>query len=121
MMAVKMPAGHLTSQPTDWHQDWINFPFDRVGFLSFWIALDEIPAERGAMRFLSGSHREGPLGRREFGGARHVVEYYPRLLDRYEISPPLDLQPGDCTVHNGMVIRSAPENATDQPRWAYIC
>src|SRR6476469_5752017 len=55
LMAVKMPSGHLASQPTGWHQDWVNFPFDRVGFLSFWFALDDMPPERGVMRFLNGS------------------------------------------------------------------
>ena len=33
MMAVKMPSGHTASGPTGFHQDWVNFPFDRVGFL----------------------------------------------------------------------------------------
>jgi hypothetical protein len=120
LLAVKMPAGHASSLPTTWHQDWINFPFDRVGFLTFWIALDDISAEQGAMRFLSGSHKEGPLGRRNFGDASDVVEYYPTLRERYELSPPLELSAGDATVHTGLVVHSAPENATDRPRWAFV-
>jgi hypothetical protein len=118
LLAVKMPAGHEGSLPTTWHQDWVNFPFDRVGFLTFWIALDEIRAEQGAMRFLSGSHKEGPLGRRNFGDASDVMEYYPALAERYEMSPPLDLHAGDATVHTGLVVHGAPENVTDRPRWA---
>jgi hypothetical protein len=120
LLAVKMPAGHEASLPTTWHQDWINFPFDRVGFLTFWIALDDISAEQGAMRFLSGSHHEGPLGRRYFGDASDVVEYHPDLLERYEMSPPLVLRPGDATVHTGLVVHGAPENSTDRPRWALV-
>src|SRR3954447_4057756 len=34
LMAVKMPEGHAASQPTGFHQDWVNFPFDRIGFLT---------------------------------------------------------------------------------------
>jgi hypothetical protein len=120
LMAVKMPEGHAASKPTGWHQDWVNFPFDRVGFLTFWIALDEIPPERGSMRFLSGSHRAGPLGKMGLLGGTEVIEYYPELVDEYEMSPPLHMKAGDATVHNGMVVHGAPENSTDKPRWAFI-
>src|SRR5207249_434106 len=70
MMAVKMPAGEKASGPTGWHQDWVNFPFDRVGFLTFWFALDEITPEMGAMRFYQGSHKAGPLGKMGIGGGK---------------------------------------------------
>jgi ectoine hydroxylase-related dioxygenase (phytanoyl-CoA dioxygenase family) len=121
MLAVKMPEGHVASQPTGFHQDWVNFPFDRVGFLTFWIALDEIPPERGSMRFYSGSHQAGPLGKMGLIGGPEIPDYYPDLKNRYELSPPLHLQPGDATVHNGMVVHGAPRNSTDQPRWTFIC
>jgi hypothetical protein len=45
-MAVKMPSGHAANQSTDYPQDFINFPFDRVGFLTFWFALSDMPPER---------------------------------------------------------------------------
>jgi hypothetical protein len=121
LMAVKMPEGHAASQPTGFHQDWVNFPFDRIGFLTFWIALDEIPPERGSMRFLNRSHQAGPLGKMGLLGGPEVTDYYPGLKDRYELSPPLHMQAGDATVHNAMVVHGAPGNATDQPRWAFIC
>ena len=119
LVAVKMPSGHPAGQPTEFHQDFPNFPFDRKGMLSFWIALEDMPAERGVMRFLNRSQREGSLGRLGFG-AGDMTDYYPDLLDRYEMSPPLDLKAGDCTVHNGLVVHGAPQNSTDKPRWAYI-
>ncbi len=120
MMAVKMPQGHTASQPTGWHQDWVNFPFDRVGFLTFWIALDDIPPERGAMRFLQGSHHAGPLGKMGLNTDIDVVGYYPGLKERYPVSPEIHLVAGDATVHNGMVVHGAPENSTDKARWALI-
>jgi ectoine hydroxylase-related dioxygenase (phytanoyl-CoA dioxygenase family) len=120
MMAVKMPTGHAASGPTGFHQDWVNFPFDRAGFLSFWIALDDIPPERGSMRFLSGSQKAGPLGKMGLGGGPQLTEYYSDLTDRYPMSPPLHLRAGDATVHNGLVVHGAPPNSTDAPRWAAI-
>jgi hypothetical protein len=120
MMAVKMPSGHVASGPTGFHQDWVNFPFDRVGFLTFWIALDEIPPERGAMRFHSGSHKAGPLGKMGLISGMELPDYYPDLHERYPLSPPLHLHTGDATVHTGLVVHGAPPNTTDKPRWAAI-
>jgi ectoine hydroxylase-related dioxygenase (phytanoyl-CoA dioxygenase family) len=120
LLAVKMPEGHLASGPTGFHQDWVNFPFDRIGFLTFWIALDDIPPERGSMRFLSHSHEAGPLGKMGLVSGVQVTEYYPDLAERYELSPPLHLRAGDATVHNGLVVHGAPPNSTDRARWAYI-
>jgi hypothetical protein len=121
MLAVKMPEGHTASKPTGFHQDWVNFPFDRVGFLTFWIALDEIPPERGSMRFHSGSHQAGPLGKMGLLSGQEVPDYYPDLKDRYPLSEPLHLNAGDATVHNGMVVHGAPANSTDKARWAFLC
>jgi ectoine hydroxylase-related dioxygenase (phytanoyl-CoA dioxygenase family) len=124
MMAVKMPAGEKASGPTGFHQDWVNFPFDRVGFHTFWFALDAITPEMGAMRFYQGSHKAGPLGKMGLvpgSSPVEVPEYYPDLKQRYPLSDPITLNPGDATVHNGMVVHGAPENTTDKPRWVFLC
>lgn len=120
LMGVKMPEGHAASKPTGWHQDWVNFPFDRAGMLTFWIALADMPPERGVMRFLSKSKQEGPLGKMGLLGGKEVIEYYPELLDRYEMSEPFGLKAGDATVHNALTVHGAPANTTDAPRWAFI-
>jgi len=121
MMAVKMPAGEVASAPTGFHQDWVNFPFDRGGFLTFWFALDEITPEQGAMRFYQGAHKAGPLGKMGLISGMPVDEYYPDLKDRYPLSEPIHLNAGDATVHNGMVVHGAPENSTERPRWVFLC
>jgi hypothetical protein len=121
MMAVKMPTGSAASGPTGFHQDWVNFPFDRAGFLTFWFALDEITANMGAMRFYEGSQGAGPLGKMGLLDGKPVDEYYPDLKKRFPLSEPINLHPGDATVHNGLVVHGAPENSTDKPRWVFLC
>jgi ectoine hydroxylase-related dioxygenase (phytanoyl-CoA dioxygenase family) len=115
MVACKMPAGREGSSATRWHQDLCNIPLDRTGGLSVWVALCDIPPERASMRFLSGSFREGPLGRGD-----NLLGRYPWLEQTYELSPPLHLRPGDATVHGALTFHSAPENTTDSPRWPFI-
>ena len=117
LVAVKVPSGEEgASERTGYHQDLPNHPQDRIGTLTIWIALDDVSPEQGSMRFVSGSHREGPLGR----GARDQLEEYPALLDRLELSPPLYLHPGDATCHDGLTIHGAPANTGTKARWSFI-
>lgn len=126
MLAVKPPAGSTSrSGDTPFHQDYPNRHFDRVGNVTFWIALESMPAERGIPRFRSGSHRLGPLGHytgQRFSGSagQDVHETYPWLAERCPLSEPRDMEAGDATAHSGLVLHAAPANTTDAPRWAYI-
>ena len=114
-LACKMPAGHGGSDPTSWHQDMRFMPHDRAGSVNVWIALDEVTPERGSLRFLSSSHAEGAVG-----WADDLSTERPDLFDRYELSPPLHMKPGDATIHHSYTIHGAPANETDSPRWTYI-
>ena len=119
-MFVKVTAEQQGIE-TPWHQDLPHHPLDRHGALGIWVALVHCPPEKGAMRFLNGSHRAGLFGRfsnRTDGVS--LIDENPWLLDRYEISPPLDLRPGDATVHDFAVVHYAPANTTDSPRWVYL-
>jgi hypothetical protein len=109
---------------TPWHQDLPQHAFDRGGALTMWIPLVDCPAAKGTMRFLTGSHRAGPLGRfgRRADGTERtedVVDTYPEVSTRYPVSAPLNLRVGDVTVHDALTVHSAPENETDSIRWVY--
>lgn len=119
-LTCKAPAGMPGNQATPYHQDYPGSPFDREGSVNIWVALNDIPAERGSMRFLSGSHHEGPLGRMGRADFDDVTVEYPKLTEIYEWSPPLDLKAGDATVHHGCTVHGGPANTTDDYRWAYI-
>lgn len=108
-----------SGQSTAYHQDSAEHGSDRVGELQFWLALDEVTPEMGAMRFLSGVHRAGPLGS-VFNDGPDLLGLYPKLPDLYRMSPPFHYQPGDATVHHGYMVHGAPPNSTDRARWSYI-
>lgn len=105
---------------TNYHQDSAEHGSDRAGELQFWMALDEVTPEMGAMRFLSGSHRAGPLGTVLRAGEPDLLGRYPKLVDLYPLSDPFHYQPGDTTVHHGYTVHGAPPNVTDRPRLSYI-
>ena len=116
MVTCKRPAGSDgANAASTYHTDAPVYPLDRAGGFTFWIALDEVTPERGSMRFLSGSHREGLMG-----PTANIFEGYPKLREIYEFSPPVVLQPGDATIHDWRTVHGGPENGTDRARWAYI-
>jgi hypothetical protein len=116
---VKAPAAEQGTK-TPWHQDQPYTPFDRQGGLTIWIALNDVPPERGSMRFYSGSHKLGCIGRHELDvDGADALDEYPWIADEFPLSPPLHLHPGDATVHDRTLLHAAPENSTEEPRWAY--
>jgi hypothetical protein len=120
---VKLPAGRRTGRGgnglTGWHQDYAAAGSDRSGALLFWIALDDLPPEKGTMAFLNGSHRYGALGHFSTYGEGSVLDSYPELLDDCPSSGLQSYAAGDVTVHSNMCVHSAGLNVTDGPRWTY--
>ena len=116
---VKPPASG-GGEPTLWHQDWPEWPIDRRGSLGFWLALNDITEEMGSLQFLNESRKVGPLGMRPRNNPDlQLTDEYPWLLDEFEVSPKLHLNPGDATVHDGLTVHSAGPNRSDNMRWAY--
>jgi Phytanoyl-CoA dioxygenase (PhyH) len=117
---VKLPkSGGTGFEATGFHTDHsVVMPWDRVGKMNFWCALDVVTPEQGSMRFYSGSHRLGDLGK-YFPDGVSVVDAYPKLGEWCPLSPPLTLQPGDATVHQAGCVHGAAENTSGRPRWAY--
>ena len=105
---------------TQYHQDSAQHGSDRVGELQFWLAMVEVTPEMSAMRFVSRSHREGPLGSIGGDGQGDLLKQFPNLTSVLELSPPFYYQPGDCTVHHGYTIHGAPVNTTDKSRWSFL-
>jgi len=120
---TKPPASVGTRQSV-WHQDYPYNPIDRRGFVSVWVAVDDVTEEMGAMRFVPGSHRLGPLGRFDLVGREHDWHETLRPEDMELVSDPVTqpLLAGEATVHDGLTLHGAGENLSDRPRrgWTII-
>jgi len=111
-----------SSQPTLFHQYGAGLPYDRGGWVAFWVALDHIIPEMGTVRFVDRSHHLGALGnmRDQSGNVKdELFNVYPQLGDM-KLTEPLEFQPGDVSAHTMYTVHGAAANDTDTPRWALI-
>ncbi|GAA3553696.1 phytanoyl-CoA dioxygenase family protein [Nonomuraea rosea] len=114
-LLVKEPGEHGA---TEFHQDFPWMPMDRSAMLTVWLALADVPADMGSLRFYDGSHRCGLLGRSFTRPGDDQLSQHPWLKE-LELSPPLDLKAGDATVHHALTVHGAPANRRDRPRLSF--
>jgi ectoine hydroxylase-related dioxygenase (phytanoyl-CoA dioxygenase family) len=103
---------------TEFHQDFPWMPMDRSAMLTIWLALVDVPAEMGSLRFYNGSHRYGILGRSFTRDGDDQLTQHPWLKE-LELSPPLDLAAGDATDHHALTVHGAAANHKDTPRLSF--
>ncbi len=117
---VKPPA-RVGTRETVWHQDYPYNPIDRRGMLTIWLALEDVPAESGALRFVPRSHRLGPLGRFDLVSGDHGLGDILRSDDLATVGEPVTvpLRAGDATVHDALTLHGAGPNRSDRPRRAW--
>lgn len=102
-----------------WHQDGGRFwGLDRDPILQIWTALDDAPAEAGAVEVIPGSHRQGlatPLG-----GV--IPEPIVRARRAEEQSLPLPARAGEAMLLHNHVWHRSLVNRTGKPRRAFsVC
>jgi len=114
-MLVK-PAGD--SRATEFHQDQPYWPHTGAAEpITAWIALVDVPVERGCMSFLPGSHRATYVPRHELDQKRGLFALAPELDWAPRVTLPL--QAGDCTFHHGRTAHYAGPNMTGVERMAH--
>jgi len=104
---------------TEFHQDAPYWPHDGSRHsLSAWVALVDVPVERGCMTFLPGQQHRHDIrpvdltDRTDLFSVAEDLTYLPRVT--------VPLRAGDVTFHNSYTPHSANPNATDQARLAHV-
>ena len=110
----KQPGGRIT----DYHVDAAFWPLQPAALTTtIWIALVDVPREKGCMAFATGSHKLSPdaefvdiFNAQEEIAIGDNLRHYP-----WEWLP---LEQGDCSFHSGLVYHRAGGNQTDSMREA---
>ena len=104
---------------TEFHQDAPYWPHaGSRASLSAWIALVDVPVERGCMTFIPGSQHHQDLRSQNLADRDDMFRAAPDL--RWEERLTIPLRAGDCTFHNAYLAHSATPNLTDDPRIAHV-
>ena len=113
---IKQPHNEA---PTEFHQDRPYWPFIKARHtLSAWIALVDVPVERGCMTFIPGSQQYDNLRPQDLRNAHDFLSLAPDLTWTKRVTVPL--RAGDCTFHSGLCAHMATPNFTDDPRIAHV-
>jgi ectoine hydroxylase-related dioxygenase (phytanoyl-CoA dioxygenase family) len=113
---IKQPHNNAA---TEFHQDQPYWPHaEGPDPISCWVALCDVPVERGCMTFLPGSHRRTDLAAQNLGDAGSLFSLAPDLQWSERVTVPL--RKGDCTFHHGRCAHMATPNFTDDPRVAHV-
>ncbi len=113
---IKQPK---TSKPTEFHQDQPYWPHAKSTHpISCWVALCDVPVERGCMTFIAGQQHRDDLVEQDLQSDRSMFEVCPELTWEKRVTVPL--RAGDCTFHHGRAPHMATPNFTDDPRVAHV-
>ncbi|MFA7235298.1 MAG: phytanoyl-CoA dioxygenase family protein [Phycisphaeraceae bacterium] len=86
--------------PTEFHQDQPYWPHaDSTHPLSAWIALCDVPVERGCMTFIPESQKYTDLPSQNLADDKSLMTLCPPL--RWDPRVTVPLHAGDCTFHHG--------------------
>jgi ectoine hydroxylase-related dioxygenase (phytanoyl-CoA dioxygenase family) len=103
---------------TEFHQDRPYWPHAGGQALSAWVALVDVPVDKGCMTFIPGSQRQTALQRQDLNDHRSLMSIWPEAEWQERITLPL--RAGDCTFHNAYTAHTANPNDTDDPRLAQV-
>ncbi|HVU87571.1 MAG TPA: phytanoyl-CoA dioxygenase family protein [Pirellulales bacterium] len=99
-----------TNHVTPPHQDNYYFCLTPPSVLTIWLALDDVDAENGCLRFVAGSHRRGYRAHCTSAilGFSQGINDYAAADFVQEVAAPV--RAGDAVVHSGMTIHRADAN-----------
>ncbi len=109
--------------PTIWHEDLTWTPLDSPVNVNAWIALVDVPVERGCLIFLPNSHkRPGPhradVVHAKSNATTYMFEEWPDLEWGPRVTVPV--RAGDVTFHLSTVGHASGGNRSEEPRLAFI-
>ncbi|MCY3712669.1 MAG: phytanoyl-CoA dioxygenase family protein [Gemmatimonadetes bacterium] len=122
-MLYKPPVGSVggVSGNVGWHQDKQYWKYLDGELFTAWVAVSDVTAESGPMRFLRGSHRWGLLDSGDFFGHDHEAQQKDIPVPEGESWEEVEaaLPPGAVSFHDRHTYHASGPNVSDTPRRSF--
>lgn len=112
-MHVKPPE---TGHPFPMHQDWAFYRHADGRYVDVLVHLDDTRHDNGEIRFLAGSHKQGPLGHVTKADGKGCTPHLPTDEYRLEDTVAVPAKAGDVVLFNIHTVHGSYINITDQMR-----
>jgi hypothetical protein len=111
----------FSGKPTPWHEDSAYWKgrlsaYDRI--VTMWLALDRSSHENGCVRVIPGTHRNGFSEYEATGRERLFTQQITGEIDEAS-AVDFELEPGECSLHDGRIIHGARANTSPHRRTGY--
>lgn len=108
---------------TPWHEDssYWKGRLDRMDqIVTIWLALDRTDRENGCLRVIPGTHHNGFSEYTQVDKHTNTfsTEIRPDLIDESK-AVYFELEPNECSLHDGRIIHGAEANTSDRRRAGY--
>ncbi len=117
------PKGN--GQRVPWHEDshyWINM-IDPMEVVTVWIAIDPSLKENGCMNIIPRTHTTGKQGFSDYDDVEPGTAVFADEIKAVQRDPskalPIELQPNQCSLHDGRIIHGSAPNTSDIRRCGY--
>lgn len=97
--------------PFPMHQDQPFFPHDKDSMIAAVVHFDNAPLEKGCIRVVAGSHKQGPIPHEQDGGWHLPFDQYP-----LESSVACPAKPGDVLFFSYLTIHGSGVNTSNEAR-----
>ena len=111
-----------TGLEVPWHQDGEYWPIAPLKTCSVWLAIDDVTAENGCMRYIPGSHRQGALFPHREDSRRDLVLNQVTEEAYFDAASARDdeLRAGEFSLHDVYLIHGSQPNRSARRRAAYV-
>lgn len=111
----------FSGTPTPWHEDSAYWKgrlsaYDRI--VTMWLALDRSSHENGCVRVIPGTHRNGFSEYDATGRERLFTKQITGAIEEAS-AVDFELEPGQCSLHDGRIIHGARANTSPHRRTGY--
>jgi len=113
------PPGGPSETTIGWHQDWASWDTvaSRDGFVTAWVAFDDVDDSNGAMQMIPGSHAWGLLpGASNFFATDRDAQLDGLGLEHDVVAESVVMQAGQVSFHHSLTFHGSGPNASDRMR-----